>query len=57
MIKVEFKIKFDNSMTPNILVPLLAKALKEMGAIDAWGTISNLVLRDDEVNEVKVIGI
>ena len=56
-IEVNFKFAFQNGMTPNILAPLISKALKDIGAVDGWGTITNVVEQDNEVNKVTVVSI
>ena len=55
LIKIEFTLAFKDNMTPNILTPKLCEIFKQLGVVNATGSIKNVVECDNEVNAVSVV--
>ena len=55
LIKIEFTLTFKDGTTPDILTPKLCEAFEQLGAVEATGSIKNVVECDNEVNAVSVV--
>ena len=52
--ELHLTMEVPDDMTPNIFVPIVLKALTNLGAIKICGTIKNIVEQDNEVNKVTI---